>query len=46
MAKKTKPPAKPFASGPSVTPERFSRLYRIIKMLVGSPQTREALSRN
>lgn len=43
MAKKRKTPAKPVAV--SVTPERFVRLYRMVKFLAASPQTREVLAR-
>lgn len=45
MAKKRKTPAKPVPSAVSVTPERFVRLYRMVKLLAGSPQTRDALAR-
>lgn len=44
MAKKRKTPAKtPSATG--VTPERFLRLYRMVRLLASSPQTREAIAR-
>jgi predicted DNA-binding transcriptional regulator YafY len=45
MAKKRKPPAKPVPSAISITPERFVRLYRMIKLLASGPQTRDALAR-
>jgi hypothetical protein len=45
MAKKRKPAAKPALSAAGVTPERFVRLYRMVKLLAGSSQTREALAR-
>lgn len=45
MAKKRKTPAKPISSAVSVTPERFVRLYRMVKLLAGGPQTRETLAR-
>lgn len=41
MAKKRKP-APPTAG---VTPERFVRLYRMVKLLAGSALSREALAR-
>jgi predicted DNA-binding transcriptional regulator YafY len=45
MAKKRKPAAKPALSAAGVTPERFVRLYRMVKLLAASTQTREALAR-
>ena len=45
MAKKSKPSAAPSTSQVSVTTERFVRLYRMVTLLAGSPQTREALTR-
>lgn len=45
MAKKRKPTAKPPLPAAGVTPERFVRLYRMVKLLAGSAQTREALAR-
>ena len=42
MAKKRKTPAKP---APSITPERFVRLYRMIHLLAEGPQTRQVLTR-
>jgi hypothetical protein len=45
MAKKRKPAAKPALSTAGVTPERFVRLYRMVKLLAGSAQTREMLAR-
>ena len=45
MAKKRKTPAKPIPSAVSVTPERFVRLYHMVKLLAASPQTRDALAR-
>jgi predicted DNA-binding transcriptional regulator YafY len=44
MAKKRKTPAKTSAAT-GVTPERFVRLYRMVRLLAGSPQTREAIAR-
>ena len=44
MAKKRKTPAKTSPTT-GVTPERFVRLYRMIRLLAGSPQTREAIAR-
>jgi hypothetical protein len=45
MAKKRKPAAKPAAAVASVTTERFTRLYRMVRLLAGGPQTRETLAR-
>jgi predicted DNA-binding transcriptional regulator YafY len=45
MAKKRKTPAKPTPVAASVTPERFLRLYRMVRLLSGSPQTRESIAR-
>lgn len=45
MAKKRKTPAQPALSSAGVTPERFARLYRMVKMLASSPQSRDALAR-
>jgi predicted DNA-binding transcriptional regulator YafY len=45
MAKKRKTPAKPAPVAASVTPERFVRLYRMVRLLAGSPQTRESIAR-
>ena len=39
MAKKSKKPAKSPVSAVSVTPERFVRLYRMVKFLADCPQT-------
>lgn len=47
MAKKRKKAAKP-APAPvpmGVTPERFVRLYRMVRLLNARPQTRETLAR-
>lgn len=44
MAKKRKTPAKP-STVPGVTPERFARLYRMVRLLAGTPQTRDALAK-
>jgi predicted DNA-binding transcriptional regulator YafY len=45
MAKKRKPAAKPATPAATVTAERFVRLYRMVKLLAGSTQTREAMTR-
>ncbi len=45
MAKKRKTPAKPVSPTAGVTPERFVRLYRLVKLLAGGPQTRQTLAR-
>lgn len=45
MAKKRKPAAKPTLPAAGVTPERFVRLYRMVKLLAAGAQTRDALSR-
>jgi predicted DNA-binding transcriptional regulator YafY len=45
MAKKRKPTAKPALPAAGVTPERFVRLFRMVKLLASSPQTRETLAR-
>lgn len=45
MAKKRKTSPSPASSPVSVTPERFVRLYRMVKLLAGGPQTRETLAR-
>lgn len=45
MAKKRKPAAKPALPAAGVTPERFVRLYRMVKLLAAAAQTREALAR-
>lgn len=45
MAKKRKSAAKPVLPTAGVTPERFVRLYRMVKLLAGGAQTREALAR-
>ena len=45
MAKKHKTPATPSTCAVSVTTERFVRLYRMVKLLAGSRQTRAALTR-
>jgi predicted DNA-binding transcriptional regulator YafY len=45
MAKKRKAPVKPVVTAASVTPERFIRLYRMISLLAGGPQTRDGLAR-
>src|SRR5689334_21807427 len=46
MAKKRKSPATPPATpATTVTADRFVRLYRMVKLLAGGPQTRESLTR-
>lgn len=45
MAKVRKSPAKAAPPAATVTAERFVRLYRMVKMLAGGAQTREALTR-
>lgn len=45
MAKKRKTPAKASSPAVSVTSERFVRLYRMVKLLGDTPQTRDALAR-
>lgn len=45
MAKKRKASATPNTSPVSVTTERFVRLYRMVQLLAGGPQSREALTR-
>jgi predicted DNA-binding transcriptional regulator YafY len=45
MAKKRKPVAKPAIPAAAVTPERFVRLYRMVRLLAGGAQTREGLAR-
>lgn len=45
MAKKRKPAAKPAAPAAGVTPERFVRLYRMVKLIAGAAQTRDSLAR-
>lgn len=45
MAKKRKTPAKPISATVSVTPERFVRLYRMVKLLADGAQSREAIAR-
>jgi predicted DNA-binding transcriptional regulator YafY len=45
MAKKRKPVTKPKPPAPGVTPERFVRLYRMVQLLSGGPQTRDAIAR-
>jgi hypothetical protein len=45
MPKKRKPAAKTASPAAGVTPERFVRLYRMVKMLAGGAQTREGLAR-
>jgi predicted DNA-binding transcriptional regulator YafY len=44
MAKKRKTPAKP-TPATGVTPERFLRLYRMVRLLVAGSLTREAIAR-
>jgi predicted DNA-binding transcriptional regulator YafY len=44
MAKKRKTPAKTTPTT-GVTPERFVRLYRMVRLLAGSPQSRETIAR-
>ena len=44
MAKKRKTPAKP-TPATGVTPERFLRLYRMVRLLVAGSQTRETIAR-
>jgi hypothetical protein len=49
MAKKKRapPPAPPEpAERPGVTPERFSRLYKLVEFLGGGPRTRDRLTRH
>jgi predicted DNA-binding transcriptional regulator YafY len=48
MAKKRKTstsPAKPPSVSSTVTLERFTRLYRMVLLLAGAPQTRETVAR-
>jgi predicted DNA-binding transcriptional regulator YafY len=45
MAKKSKALVTASTSPVSVTSERFVRLYRMVKLLAGSPQSREALTK-
>ncbi len=45
MAKKRKTPTKSTPNPASVTSERFIRLYRMVRLLAGAPQTREGLAR-
>jgi predicted DNA-binding transcriptional regulator YafY len=45
MAKNRKTPAQPTVSSAGVTPERFARLYRMVKLLASGPQSRDALAR-
>ena len=45
MAKKRKTPAKPAPVVASVTPERFARLFRMVRLLASGPQTRESIGR-
>jgi predicted DNA-binding transcriptional regulator YafY len=45
MAKKRKSAAKPAMPAAGVTPERFVRLYRMVKLLAAGAQTRETLAR-
>jgi predicted DNA-binding transcriptional regulator YafY len=45
MAKKRKPAAKVASPAAGVTPDRFVRLYRMVKLLAGGAQTREGLAR-
>jgi predicted DNA-binding transcriptional regulator YafY len=45
MAKKRKTPAKATPVAASVTPERFLRLYRMVRLLAGGAQTRESIAR-
>lgn len=44
MAKKRTTPAKT-TPATGVTPERFVRLYRMVRLLAGAPQTRETIAR-
>jgi hypothetical protein len=51
MAKKRTPPPPPPApepapERPSVTPDRFNRLYRLLQFLGSGPKTRERLTRH
>jgi hypothetical protein len=39
------PPRPPAAERPAVTPERFARLVRLVRLLAERPQTRQALAR-
>jgi predicted DNA-binding transcriptional regulator YafY len=45
MAKKRKSPTKSAVPAPTVTAERFVRLYRMVKILAAGAQTRETLTR-
>jgi hypothetical protein len=45
MAKKHKPAAKPASPVAGITPDRFVRLYRMVKLLATGGQTRETLTR-
>jgi predicted DNA-binding transcriptional regulator YafY len=45
MAKKSKAPVTASSSPVSVTSDRFVRLYRMVKLLAGGPQSRESLTR-
>jgi predicted DNA-binding transcriptional regulator YafY len=45
MAKKRKYPASPATRAVAVTTDRFARLYRMVNMLAGGPQTRQILTR-
>ncbi len=44
--KKSAPAAAEPAERPGVTPERFSRLYRLVQFLGGGPRSRERLTRH
>lgn len=45
MAKKRKTAVKPAPNAAGVTPERFVRLYRMVQLLNGGPQTRQNIAR-
>jgi predicted DNA-binding transcriptional regulator YafY len=45
MAKKRRPAAKSALPAPTVTAERFVRLYRMVKLLASVSQTRETMTR-
>lgn len=45
MAKNRKAAAKLASPAAGVTPERFIRLYRMVKLIAGTAQTRDSLAR-
>ncbi|HWG41988.1 MAG TPA: HTH domain-containing protein [Gemmataceae bacterium] len=45
MAKKRKSPTKSTPTAAGVTPERFVRVFRMVQLLAGGSQTREAIAR-